>query len=87
MATCIAEAAGESAVDAQSTVLRVVLDRRMDVWRQSMGNTSSLSGDEYKSEFPFMPVQSVAMRLLLRRRAAPPMLAPAYISGNPFYGL
>jgi hypothetical protein len=29
----MADAAGESAVDAQSTVLRVVLDRRKDVWR------------------------------------------------------
>jgi hypothetical protein len=29
----MAKAAGESAVEAQSTVLRVVVDRRMDVWR------------------------------------------------------
>jgi hypothetical protein len=29
----MAKAAGESVVEAQSTVLRVVVDRRMDVWR------------------------------------------------------
>jgi hypothetical protein len=29
----MAKAAGESAVEAQSTVLRVVVDRRMGVWR------------------------------------------------------
>jgi hypothetical protein len=29
----MAKAVAESAVEAQSTVLRVVVDRRMDVWR------------------------------------------------------
>jgi hypothetical protein len=33
MAACMAKAAGDNAVEAQSTVLRVVADRSEDDWR------------------------------------------------------
>jgi hypothetical protein len=36
MAACIAKAAGDSAAEAQSALLRAVIDRKVEEWRQSI---------------------------------------------------